>query len=101
MQTSTPVRMPTFRNSPVDVVIDVRSKVEYWLGHLPGAHCVPVDTLPDGLDGVAGVSKSASLLVYCASGGRSAMAAQMLRQAGYTNVVDGGGVAAATAEFDA
>jgi rhodanese-related sulfurtransferase len=29
------------------------------------------------------------------------MAAQMLRQAGYTNVVDGGGIAAATAEFDA
>ena len=92
--------MPRFRKAPVDVVIDVRSKVEFWLGHLPGAHCVPVDTLPDGLDGVAGVAKNARLLVYCASGGRSAMARQILTDAGYTNVVDGGGLASARAEFE-
>lgn len=92
--------MPTFRSKPVDVVIDVRSKLEFWLGHLPGAHCVPVDTLPAGLDDVAGVSKHSKLLVYCASGARSAMAAQLLRQAGYTNVVDGGGIGAAKAEFE-
>ena len=92
--------MPKFREKSVDVVIDVRSKVEFWLGHLPGAHCVPVDTLPDGLDGMDGVSKDAALLVYCASGGRSAMAAQILRQSGYTNVVDGGGIASAKAEFE-
>jgi hypothetical protein len=29
--------MPTFRDAPVDLVIDVRSTLEYWLGHLPGA----------------------------------------------------------------
>ncbi len=92
--------MPTFRSKPVDVVIDVRSKLEFWLGHLPGAQCVPVDTLPAGLDEVAGVSKHSNLLVYCASGGRSAMAAQLLREAGYTNVVDGGGIGAAKAEFE-
>lgn len=91
--------MPRFRNQPVDVVVDVRSKVEYWLGHLPGAHCVPVDALPDGLDTLPGVSKSARLLVYCASGGRSAMARQILTDAGYTNVVDGGGISAARPDF--
>jgi phage shock protein E len=91
--------MPRFRNQPVDVVVDVRSKVEFWLGHLPGAHCVPVDTLPGGIEGLSGVSQSARLLVYCASGGRSAMARQILTDAGYTNVVDGGGIAAARAEF--
>lgn len=91
--------MPSFRNQPVDVVVDVRSKVEFWLGHLPGAHCVPVDTLPDGLDGVPGVSKGARLLVYCASGGRSAMARQILTDAGYTDVVDGGGIASARPDF--
>ncbi len=92
--------MPRFRNAPVDVIVDVRSKVEFWLGHLPGAHCVPVDTLPDGLDAVAGAGKDARLLVYCASGGRSAMARQILTEAGYTNVVDGGGIASARAEFE-
>lgn len=91
--------MPSFRNQPVDVVVDVRSKVEFWLGHLPGAHCVPVDTLPDGLDGVPGVSKGARLLVYCASGGRSAMARQILTDAGYTDVVDGGGIASARPDY--
>jgi rhodanese-related sulfurtransferase len=91
--------MPQFRNAPVDVVIDVRSKVEFWLGHLPGAHCVPVDTLPDGLESVAGADKRARLLVYCASGGRSAMARQILTDAGYTDVVDGGGISSARADF--
>jgi rhodanese-related sulfurtransferase len=93
--------MPRFRNAPVDVIVDVRSKVEFWLGHLPGAHCVPVDTLPDGLASVAGAGKDARLLVYCASGGRSAMARQILTDAGYTNVVDGGGLGSARAEFEA
>jgi rhodanese-related sulfurtransferase len=31
--------------------------------------------------------------VYCASGSRSAFAAQALKQAGYTRVMDGGGLA--------
>jgi len=31
--------------------------------------------------------------VYCASGGRSAQAAALLRNAGFTNVTDAGGLA--------
>jgi len=91
--------MPSFRNQPIDAVIDVRSKIEFWLGHLPGAECVPVDTLPAGLDGMDGVTKQSRILVYCASGGRSAMAKQILTAAGYTNVTDGGGYSSARAEF--
>jgi phage shock protein E len=92
--------VPTFRKHPVDTVIDVRSKIEFWLGHLPGAQCVPVDTLPAGLEGVDGVSKQSRILVYCASGARSAMAAQILAAAGYTKVTDGGGYGSARAEFE-
>jgi phage shock protein E len=91
--------MPRFRHSPVDAVIDVRTKVEFWLGHLPNARCVPVDTLPEGLDALA-LPRDARILVYCASGGRSAMARQVLEAAGYTKVTDGGGYAAARAEFE-
>lgn len=91
--------MPSFRNQPIDAVIDVRSKIEFWLGHLPGAECVPVDTLPAGLEGVDGVTKQSRILVYCASGARSAMARQLLSAAGYTNVTDGGGYGSARAEF--
>ncbi|MCE2901980.1 MAG: rhodanese-like domain-containing protein [Gemmatimonas sp.] len=93
--------MPTFRQQPVDVVIDVRSKVEFWLGHLPDAVCVPVDTLPDGLDKVPGVTTDSKILVYCASGARSARAAQILQAQGYRHVTNAGGLSDARAEFTA
>jgi phage shock protein E len=90
--------MPTFRNRPVDAVIDVRSKLEFWMGHLPGATNIPVDRLPEGLDGLGFTPKS-RILVYCASGMRSAQAASILKAVGYTQVVDGGGMAAASQHF--
>ena len=93
--------MPRFRDLPVDAVIDVRSKLEFLLGHLPGAVCVPVDRLPDGLGRVAGVTKASRILVYCASGARSASAAAALRAAGYHRVTDGGGIGEAKRDFAA
>jgi phage shock protein E len=91
--------VPRFRGRPVDLVVDVRTKVEFWLGHLPGAVCIPVDQLPDGLDARPGVSHATRILVYCGSGARSATAATTLRAAGYTNVVDGGGFGEARVNF--
>ena len=81
------------------MVVDVRTKVEFWLGHLPGAVCIPVDQLPDALEAHPGVSRASRILVYCASGARSATAATTLRSAGYADVVDGGGIAEARAHF--
>ena len=86
---------PRFRGEPVDLVVDVRSKVEFWMGHLPGAICIPVEQLPGGLTERTGISTASRILVYCAGGKRSAEAASQLRAAGYTNVVDGGGMSAA------
>lgn len=91
--------MPTFRRQPVDAVIDVRSTLEFWLGHLPGAIHVPVDRLPGGLASHSAITPDSRLLVYCASGMRSAQAARVLREAGFQRVIDGGGMAAAKAEF--
>lgn len=90
---------PKFRGKPLDAVIDVRSKLEHWMGNLPGSVCVPVDRLPDGLHGIPGIGKESRILVYCASGTRSAAAAAQLKAAGYTRVVDGGGIADARREF--
>lgn len=92
--------MAKFRNTHVDFVIDVRSRIEYWLGHLPTALNIPVQKLPEGLDRHPTVSKKARILVYCASGARSAIAAGTLRSHGFSNVVDGGGMAEARALFD-
>lgn len=91
--------MPQFRNVPVDAVIDVRSKLEFWLGHLPGAVCVPVDQLPHGLAEVPGLTPKSRILVYCASGARSAAATSALRAAGYQRVTDGGGMGEARRDF--
>ena len=91
-------RAPHFRGTPVDVVVDVRSKLEFWTGHLPGAVCIPVDRLQDGI-AAKNVPKTSRILVYCGSGVRSATAAEQLRAAGFTNVVDGGGIAAARDDF--
>ncbi|MBP7551175.1 MAG: rhodanese-like domain-containing protein [Microbacteriaceae bacterium] len=93
--------MARFRNLPVDHVIDVRSKLEFWLGHLPGAVNVPLDTLPNGLEDVDGLTTKSRILVYCASGMRSAQAAALLGRAGYSRVTDGGGISQAKAEFEA
>ena len=91
--------MPRFRDLPVDAVVDVRSKLEFWLGHLPGAVCVPVDQLPHGLADLPAVTTKSRILVYCASGARSAAAASALRAAGYHCVTDGGGIGDATRDF--
>lgn len=87
--------MPLFRDREVDVVLDVRTKIEFFLGHLDGAENIPVDRLPHALEGRSDITKSSRILVYCASGMRSAQAAAMLKAAGYGKVVDGGGLGAA------
>ena len=93
------VGTPRFRGKPIDLVVDVRSKMEFWMGHLPGAVCIPVEQLPEGIIGRSGISAASRILVYCAGGKRSAEAASHLRAAGYTNVVDGGGMSAAWEDF--
>ena len=92
-------KSPTFRGRPVDLVVDVRSKVEYWLGHLDGAMCIP---LPDVVTRIAtrpDVNPDSRIMVYCASGARSATAATELRAMGYRNVTDAGAIAAAIQEY--
>ena len=71
--------MPSFRRQPVDLVLDVRSRIEFWFGHLDGATCIPVDKLADTVPERAGITKDTRILVYCASGARSAFAVGILR----------------------
>ena len=93
--------MAKFRNKTVDVVIDVRSHLEYWLGHLPGARCIPVGSIEHAIAEHPEITRDSNILVYCASGARSASAASTLRGMGYRRVVDGGGYADARQQFEA
>jgi rhodanese-related sulfurtransferase len=90
---------PIFRGHPVDHVIDVRSKLEFWLGHLEGAVCIPVGRMGPALAERPEITRDSRILVYCASGVRSAMAARELGALGYRHVIDGGGIADAKAAF--
>lgn len=91
----------TFRGHPVDLVVDVRSKVEYWLGHLDGATCIPLPDIVTRIAARPDVNPDTRIMVYCASGGRSANAATELRAMGYRNVTDAGAIAAAIQEYKA
>ena len=93
--------MPSFRRQPIDLVIDVRSRLEFWLGHLDGATCIPVGKLADALPKRGDVTTGTRILVYCASGARSAVAVGVLKSLGYRKVTDGGGMAAARPNYAA
>lgn len=69
------------------VVIDVRTADEYSTGHIDGSINIPVDNISS-----VDYDKDTVIIVYCASGMRSANAAETLINAGYTNVynLDGG-----------
>lgn len=77
----------------VTALIDVRSWLEFLLGHAPGAIRIPLWKVGAAELERRGIARDAYIVVYCASGSRSAFAARALTQAGFTRVVDGGGLA--------
>jgi phage shock protein E len=64
-------------------VLDVRTPQEYAEGHVPGAVNVPHDQLASRL---AEVPKDKDVVVYCRSGRRSDLAADVLATHGYSRV---------------
>ena len=84
------------------VVVDVRTAGEHASGHLQGDHNIPVEEVEARLaefDALTKGNKNAVVVVYCASGRRSARTKGMLEQAGYTGVVDAGGFSVVAARF--
>jgi molybdopterin/thiamine biosynthesis adenylyltransferase/rhodanese-related sulfurtransferase len=66
--------------------VDVREQGEWDEGHLPGAAHIPRGNLESRIDGIE-PDRSREIVVYCASGSRSAFAAKTLGELGYENVV--------------
>lgn len=69
------------------IVIDVRSEAEWNAGHLEGAVLIPHDRIDSGITKVA-VDKKSALYLYCRSGRRTAIAADVLKKAGYLNLIN-------------
>ena len=85
------------------LLIDVREPQEVQRGRIPGAFAVPRGLLEFEIHGlVAGFNgdghapdDETPILVYCATGGRSALAAETLERMGYRNVASlAGGITA-------
>lgn len=70
-------------------VIDVRTPDEFEDGHYEGARNIPVNLLEARLAELG--PKDKPVIVYCASGARSALAARILKGAGFRDVTNAGG----------
>jgi phage shock protein E len=70
-------------------IVDVRSPEEFQGGAYPGAVNIPLQVLQARLKDIP---KDRPVVLYCASGARSGMAARILKQAGYADVVNAGGL---------
>lgn len=79
-------------------VLDVREPFEYEIAHIEGTKLIPLGELPRRLDEL---ERHGEIAVHCKSGKRSAQAVQLLRRAGFTNVVNiEGGIDAWADEID-
>jgi rhodanese-related sulfurtransferase len=68
------------------LLIDTREPAEWDAGRIPGAVPVPRGILEGKIEQLA-PDVDQPVVVYCASGGRSALAAESLARMGYRNVV--------------
>lgn len=75
------------RQSPNAQLIDVRTPGEFGGGHLVGAKNVDFRN-PAFAQNLAPFDKSKPVYVYCLSGGRSAEAARLMREQGFSTVYE-------------
>lgn len=69
------------------VLLDVRTVEEYREGHIDKSENLPLQSIH-----MVNYNKDTPLFVYCHSGARSAQATAMLKELGYNNVNDIGGI---------
>jgi phage shock protein E len=72
------------------VVVDVRSTEEFADEHFPNALNIPVNVIQARADEIG--AKDKAVILYCASGARSALAAKFLKGLGFSDVVNAGGL---------
>ena len=72
-------------NKPVHIV-DVREREEVMDGYIPGAELIPRGFLELNIEEDVTMDRDANIVLYCAGGNRSALAARDLTFMGYNNV---------------
>ncbi len=91
------------------VLIDIREPAEFQRGHIPGAFLLPRGLLEFDIHGLVEKARTnltipqeeTPIVLYCGTGGRSALAAKAVEELGYKNVrsMAGGIIAWAQAEM--
>ena len=98
-QTTPPEAYQTLSGDPSVMYLDVRTEAEFTAGHPEGAINIPViffdpatrqpSPNPNFQAVVeSNIAKSVTLIVGCQAGGRSQRAAEIMDQAGYTDVTN-------------
>ena len=72
------------QRNPAVVYLDVREPNEWNLGRLPNAIHLPRGNLESNIEALVG--REEPVVIYCARGNRSALAADTLQQMGYKDV---------------
>lgn len=72
-------------------IVDVREEDELIEGYIENSILIPLDTVENQAENVL-KDKNQTILVYCRSGRRSAMACDILDKLGYSDVYDFGGI---------
>jgi rhodanese-related sulfurtransferase len=73
------------------IILDVRTQEEYDESHIPGAILIPNTEIEARAEEIL-TDKDQLILVYCRSGRRSKLAAEILVELGYTNIKEFGGI---------
>jgi phage shock protein E len=71
-------------------IVDVRSPAEFKDEAYPGAVNIPLPLLPLKMKDLE--PKSTPIVLYCASGARSGQGMRFLKQNGFTDVINAGGL---------
>ena len=88
------------KDRPEAMLLDVRDPMEYADGHIPGSINVPVGSIAMAADAMPDNDKEKPVYVYCLTGIRSRKAASILRDSGFTDVTDLGGINAWRGELE-
>ncbi len=90
-KTISPVEAKKMMDNNADIVIvDVRDEEELSEGYIENSVLIPLDTVESSIE--SKIDKDKTILVYCRSGRRSAMACDIMDNLGYRNVYNFGGI---------
>ncbi len=78
-------------SEPAVLLLDVRTQEEYDSGHIAGSVLMPNDEI-ETRSAELPADRATTIVVYCRSGRRSALAAETLLSLGYTKIYDLGGI---------